>query len=403
MKKALLGLALLMTSTIATAGGFQLQEYSITNLGRVFGGAGVVGDDYSAIALNPAGMDLKDSGLQAGATFVRLRTMFDGKYEGTPAFGENRANKLLPHFFAQKRMNDRWTLGMGVYAPFGLGTYYTNKNWLGAGHAINSSIVTADVAVASSFKLTDKWTIGASVFAEYLKARLTSTGSDMNAQDNTAPGYSVGIMYRPQLDTRFGVSYRSRTIHKISGPHYFGTPLGTLYGDCSTKLILPEHVLLSAYQKLGKWGLGAMARWTRWSRFSKLNIYSDAIKTATSGTSTYAPEVDEDWKNVWMVGGGVDYDVNQNWTLRAGLAYDEGAVKRSISRTARAPDTDRWITGLGASYKKGNWQWDLAYSHVFWKTGSADNQVKETTGFTTLTGKYRSTVDIVGIGMQYHF
>lgn len=399
MKKALLSLAVLMTSSIAYAGGFQLQEYSNTNLGRVFGGAGVVGDDYSAIAFNPAGMELKDSGLQAGATYVRLRTMMSGDLDGTPAFGKSIANKLLPHFFAQKRMNDRWTLGAGIYAPFGLGTYYKDKNWVGNTHAVNSTIVTADAALATSFKITEQFTIGASVFAEYLSARLTSKTqllgyNDMNADDHTAPGYSVGIMYRPHPDTRFGVAYRSKTTHDIKGPHHFGPYNGKDW----TTLVLPEHVLLSAYQKLGKWGIGAMARWTRWSRFSELKIKSTAYQQLGHGVNM--PIVDEDWKNVWMIGGGVDYDINQKWTVRAGLAYDEGGVKRSVSRTARAPDTDRWVTGLGASYKSGNWQWDIAYSHVFWKTGSANNELANA---GTLSGKYHSTFDTVGMNLQYNF
>ena len=35
----------------AQAAGFQLLEYSVTGLGRSYAGAGVVGDDYSALAL----------------------------------------------------------------------------------------------------------------------------------------------------------------------------------------------------------------------------------------------------------------------------------------------------------------------------------------------------------------
>ena len=48
--------------------GFQLWESSTTNLGRSFAGAGVVGDDYSSLAYNPAGMSFNSgSGFQLGA------------------------------------------------------------------------------------------------------------------------------------------------------------------------------------------------------------------------------------------------------------------------------------------------------------------------------------------------
>ena len=400
MKKLLALTALLLTSTLAQAGGYQLQEYSTTNMGRAFAGAGVVGDDYSAIAFNPAGMDLKNDGLQLGASWIHLRSVFTGNLDNavTPATSgqsELHANKVIPHFFGQKRINDRWTLGAGFYVPFGLGTYYKNKNWFGERHAINSEITTMDFALATSYKLLDQLVVGASVFAEYLEARLTNRGSDMNAHDNTAPGYSLGVMYKPFEDTRLGAAYRSRTIHKISGPHY----LGIYYGMDRAKLVMPEHVLLSAYQKMGKFGLSAMARWTRWSRFDKLNISSSALNAAGRGFN--APTVDEDWKNVWMLGAGVDYYYCKNLTFRAGVAHDEGAVKRPRTRTARVPDSNRWLGTIGASYQKGNWQLDLAYGHMFWKTARINNENRS--AGSVLNGKYHSGLDLAGVSLQYNF
>ncbi len=400
MKKLLTLSALLLTSTLVQAGGYQLQEYSTTNMGRAFGGAGIVGDDYSAIAFNPAGMDLKNDGLQLGTSWIHLRSVFSGNLDNNPAKtgqAEIRTHKFIPHFFGQKRINDRWTLGAGFYVPFGMATYYTNKNWFAANHAINTEITAMDLALAPSYKLFDNLVVGASVFAEYLEARLTSTGSDMNAHDNTAPGYTLGVMYKPFEDTRFGVTYRSKTTHKISGPHY----LGNFYGMDKTKLVLPEHVLLSAYQKLGKFGLSAMARWTRWSRFDKLNIQSEALYKRTGGARYNVPTVDEDWKNVWMVGAGVDYYYCKNLTFRAGVAHDEGAVKRPRTRTARVPDSNRWLGTIGASYQKNNWQLDFAYGHMFWKTARINNT--SSSDGTTLTGKYHSGLDLAGISFQYNF
>ena len=59
--KTTLFLSILLASTASFAGGYQLQEYSVVNAGRAFAGSGIVGDDYSAIAFNPAGMTLKKS------------------------------------------------------------------------------------------------------------------------------------------------------------------------------------------------------------------------------------------------------------------------------------------------------------------------------------------------------
>ena len=401
MKKSLLYIigCTLLSSTVL-AGGYQLQEYSATNLGRAFGGAGIVGDDYSAIAFNPAGMGYKGTGVQLGASYVAINARARGHLDtDANSTGKMHARKLLPHFFAQKQINDTLTIGAGVYVPFGLGTYY-KKGWFANKHAINSEITTTDLAVASSVKLTDGLSVAGSVFAEKLDARLTNTtaagASDLNA-DDWSWGYNVGLTFEPIKDTRFGLTYRSKTIHKISGPHYFDM-LGTRYvGNCGTKLVLPEHVLLTAYQKVGDFGLSAMARWTRWSRFSKLTIYSDSFKKATGMQNL--PTVDEDWRDVWMFGAGSDYYLNQNWTLRAGLAFDQGAVRRSENRTARVPDSNRWILGTGISYARNNWQVDMSYAHMFLKHAHAYN----TSSGTTLDAKYQMGIDLLGVSLQYNF
>ena len=71
-------LTTLLCAQTASAGSYQLNEYSVTGLGRAFAGAGVVGDDYSAIAFNPAGMSaVKKSGMQLGVSTVHLYSDLD--------------------------------------------------------------------------------------------------------------------------------------------------------------------------------------------------------------------------------------------------------------------------------------------------------------------------------------
>ena len=407
MHKKLLATLLITCSfsSLAMAGGYQLQEYSVVNLGRAFGGAGVAGDDYSAVAFNPAGMTLKNTGLQIGSSLISIRAHGNGNLRSAAnpdtivggGKGKLSTTALLPHFFGQIKAGDRLRIGGGVYVPFGLGTYY-KKNWFGATHALNSEITAIDTALAAAYQVTDTISVGASAFLEYAEARLTSkipmsnNYSDLNA-DNWKPGYSVGVMYQPQKETRLGVAYRSKVHHNLKGPHYFGP----LTGDCGTSLTFPEHVLISGYQEIGKWGLSAIARWTRWSHFNKLNIHSEAFRHY-AGTPNL-PTVDENWRNVWTVGAGVDYHYNTNWTYRTGLAIDQGAVKQATNRTARVPDSNRIQASLGFSYTKNNWQIDASYMHLFWKTASSYNTVSG----TILDAKYRVHTDILGVGLQYHF
>ena len=177
LKKTLF-IALLLTSTASWAGGYQLQEYSVTNAGRAFGGAGIVGDDYSAIAFNPAGMTLKQSGMQLGAMGMDIHSNMNGHLDDGPRDGDKgklRNFKIIPHGFGQYAYGD-WRIGLGVYVPFGLGTYY-NKSWFGKTHALTSEITAIDINPSLAWKPLEWLSIGAGYIIEHMDARLTNSTS----------------------------------------------------------------------------------------------------------------------------------------------------------------------------------------------------------------------------------
>ena len=138
--KKLTKFALLVGATLgvcsANAGSYQLNDYSVTGLGRSYAGQGIVGDDYSAIAFNPAGMILMErSGVQQTFNFINLRADVD-KIGGE---GHKKMNfwQPVPAGFAQYNVNDRFKIGLGIYAPFGLKTQY-DSGWYGSDVAILS-------------------------------------------------------------------------------------------------------------------------------------------------------------------------------------------------------------------------------------------------------------------------
>ena len=411
IKKATFALCLTSVATTASAAGFQLSEFSAANLGRAFNGAGVVGDDYSAIAFNPAGMSLKKSGAQAGMTLVMIKadvkgeTVNGGINQGKE--GDIRLRNWIPHFFTQYKINDKFDFGFGAYAPFGLSTIY-NEDWFGRTHALKSYIGVMDFAPTMSYKVLSNLTLGGSILFERADAKLTNDlpmvaggGYNKVEGDDWAYGYTLGLMYEPWKDTRFGVSYRSKVTHHLKGKHTVegsampalpGVPFqnGTTVGRA--KITLPEHLLLSAYHRIDKIGLAASAKWTRWSRFDQLDIYSDNFQNGVSST-------EEKWENVWMLGVGMDYYHDDNWTFRLGLSYDESPVKNAEYRTARIPDNNRWWASVGVSYKYKNATIDLGYSHMFVKASKTHNYASG----SYLDAKYKMQANLIGLQAQYEF
>ena len=416
MKKFLLATACFtLVAANANAGGFQLSEYSTTLIGRALAGYGVVGDDYSAAAFNPAGMTLRDTGIQVGLNVVGLHSVVKGDVDGKSGkSGRLEDTKPIPHFFSQYKINDKARIGFNLYTPFGFATNY-NKTWFGKTHAIKSEISVLDFQIAGSYDIADNVTIGAGVALEKAWAKLTnavdSVPEPFTSQTRSKltgssyePAFNAGILYKIDEDTRLGFAYRSRVDHKLRGKHYLNLSAvpginQSFVGDDGTNLHLPEYYALSGYHKIGDFGLSASIKWTKWSRFKSLDIYS---KANPYGVKAPLGEIKEEWRDTWTFAVGADYYYDDKTTYRFGVAFDQAGVKDAAHRTARVPDSDRLMFGVGASYKfSEKSQIDLAYSHLFMKSAHSHNKLPK--DGSTLNAKYNSQINMFGISYQYNF
>jgi len=146
----------------------------------------------------------------------------------------------------------------------------------------------------------------------------------------------------------------------------------------------------------------AGATWTRWSRFENLDIFTDesagvgpitaprlsggagsADKYAGVGVIGHVPE---NWENTWSAAIGAAYHMNEQWTLRAGYAWDESPVKKEF-RTARVPSSDRhWLTiGAGWEESESGWRVDGAFGYLIIDDIEVDEQEYEVGSLTTVS------------------
>ncbi len=414
LKKSFWAIVLsLLCAESAMAGSYQLNEYSVTGLGRAFAGAGVVGDDYSAIAFNPAGMSaVKKSGLQLGGSMVNL-TADINSLDGRGSTDMDHF-VFIPSFFGQYKVNDRLDLGLGVYVPYGLSTRYKANSFV-ADSAVKSELQVVDIAPAVSYKLTDKFTIGGSFILRYIYGNMTNTisqalggGSSEFELDGWTVSGSLGMVYEPVKDTRIGLSWRMKSTQQVKGDHTIkGNPImsGVYTGRASPNL--PETITLSAFTKQGKFGFSGTARWTHWSTsFERFIMESEnpALNPYTGSPifpGGIAKNSPYNYDNSWTLTAGVDYYYNDNWTFRFGGGWDESPDHNDTTRTYRIPDNDRWWASVGLSYMQGNWQFDAAYTHMFAKASyiyDLDN------GTGPIPGKMKSLQSrIFGLQAQYHF
>jgi long-chain fatty acid transport protein len=308
--------------------------------------------------------------------------------------------RILPHFFSQYKANEKLTLGLSFYTPYGLITDYKN-GWFGSDHGVFSGLKVMDLSAGFAYQVHPMFSVGAAINGQYIHARLTGTknnglaSTDMNGDDMGA-GYMLGATFTPQKNIRLGVSYRSKVSHELKGDLAIASSYGKQEMDIKAKLTTPELLLISgAYDVNEKLTLSASARWTKWQRFKDLNVFQKQTNAPLSSTH-------ENWKNTWFYSIGADYKVNDNWTVRLGTAYDETVIKSAEYRTVRVPDGRRIFASFGLSYATGNWQYDLAYTHVWMRGGEAiggeNNRTEDPNVRYSHAGAYMG-----GFSVQYKF
>ena len=428
-----LAAATILGSTLLNGAGFAIIENSASGMGTAFASGGATGEDASTVWFNPASMTLlKDQNFDIALHYIAPTANFSNEgstnADGSTLSGPNSQggkDAIVPNFYyVGEVMDDTLFLGIGINAPFGLGTTY-DDDWVGRYHAVDTELTTININPAIAWQINEHWSIGAGVSLQYVDVTLTSAidsgallGSANSADgyakltaDNTdslSYGWNVGVVYELSKATRFALAYRSGITHDVKGDADFSMPASsapivstgtftdtTLYGTVE----LPASASLSFFQNIDDFDILADVTWTNWKVFEELRIQYDNPKQPDSVTT-------ENYQDQWRFALGGRYHLNDSILFRAGLAYDQMAVSDDEHRTPRIPDNDRIWTSLGFG-----WQFssvvgmDLGYSHLFISDTPINNtfESSQATLAHTLKGSYDADVDIFSAQLTIKF
>lgn len=398
---ALLTAAALSAQT-ASAAGFQLTEQSSLGAGRAYAGAGIVGDDLSAVHYNPAGMTLlPGTQMQAGSVWIEVNAEYDGK-DGSSENGRYKGQAIPAGYITHQLTDDVW-LGLGLTVPFGMGTDY-DKGWEGAERGYTSTILTFDINPNVAWKVNDFLSVGGGISLQYAKAKLGMKPANIPATgkidaDSWDWGWNIGLMLQPTDSLRFGLAYRSAIEHNAEGDFTLSSPypLQSLNFTCDAEATVktPDTIMLtSTWEASDRLRISSLIRWAKWSNFKNLTIKN-------SNTGTVLSNVENDWEDTWLFSVGADYKLNDDWTVRGGVAYEKDPVGDNSKRMAVIPDTDRLWLSLGATWNASkNIQIDGGFSYL---KGIGNRDLYDEVGGEKI-GKYKSLdAVILGIQGQYRF
>ncbi|TDR73022.1 OmpP1/FadL family transporter [Paludibacterium purpuratum] len=457
----------------ALASGYNFGSQSVAAQGTAHANAAEAADP-STIYYNPAGMsELDGTQFQFGLTDV----IPDSKYtdsgsshrylNGTTGLGlgGNQTNSsfapssvIAPTMYLSHKIDDKFTIGMGIFVPFGAKLGY-GSNSVNRYALENISLQTINFNPSISFKLDEHNSFGFGLSAQYMKAKLqkavdTQTGiflygaglvqagqvAQGTALMGLAPslgdgqvtldadgwgyGFNLGWLYKMDDHTRFGLAYRSRIRTTLDGTatwDYSGVSnvpavqqalAASVHNTSSahTTVDTPDSASASFYHDLTD-KVAVMGTATWWGHSAMKNI---TINFDKSGEG--AMVIQQGWKDSWTYALGMNYKYSDALLLRTGVAYEQSPVPNDNLRHVALPDSDRTWLSLGANYKfNKNNSIDFAYSYIWFKNANVNytdscnpTNVNSAGGSCTgngetTKGSYKTNLQMIGLAYNYSF
>ena len=433
------------------AEGYQLNTQSARQIGMGHLGTALrLGSE--SMVFNPAGLSFMTgkTDISLGMTGIKSKVKFtSGDYTattdnpmGTPLFG-----------YAGFRITDRFFAGISISNPAGNSLVWPD-NWRGTHFVQDISLKAFSIQPTISFKISDQWSIGAGLMANFgsfeLNKGLLPIGglapylaspqfpqpykyiisgtigiSPLNANlqgdSKITYGFNVGIMFTPNDQWSFGLSYRSKvmmTLEEGEASVSAGTEsLQTLFTALSTvgsplfnpsiagamslngmgfaaELPIPSNLHLgAAYKPNDKWLVSAELQYVGWSAYDKLVIEFENPALNSTQEKNFSNSM------IYRIGG--EYYASEKFTLRAGFIYDStpvdkmlyspetpGANKPSFTAGLTFTPSQKFALDLGLQYLNGQ------------KTSGS---MPQTAPLPAFTGEYKSTALLPSLGLRFNF
>ena len=426
---------LLTSGQFAQASAFQLWEQSSSGLGNMHADWAAGAYDASTAFYNPAGLMLlkPDQQVVISGTVIHTDFHFNGTVGSgvTPyvpvttssASASGGVTIPFPQFYYYHRLSDHAAFAFGASVPFGLKTDWGLESSLRYS-ATETSMKTYNVGPSMAFQINNKLSVGLGFDAQYMDAKFAQVlrvpaaapqpeGLSSNEGSDWAFGYHAGIMYQLLPSTRLGLSYRSQIVHHLTGTSKY-EPLdnrpGSLHpsstDQVTTNFTAPPSVSFGFDSQLNRqWELLGTATYTKWDVFKDVTLHNVDIG---SESGQLLPEVviNENYQNTWHFSLGANYFLNNRWTLRGGVGYDETPTHGTF-RDIRLPDENRFELAVGARYRASrNVVIDAGYARIMPRNSEINNTqntpVGPTNNVVTVIGTATGHADVFGLQLTWN-
>lgn len=388
--------------TNAAAQGYGVYEQSACPSGRA--GTGVAAascQDGSSIFYNPAAIVGLPQTISLGSSIIAPVGSFTNQFTGITTDLEDKIYPI-PHFYYVRPMgeNNRWALGLGVFAPYGLATDWP-ETFEGRFLGYHSSIRAIYIQPTVAARLSDRLSLGAGIdivpvhvalhqrvdlaglptttpgitFANLgvpfgtdvgdvkLEGSTVSFGAHFGAQFRITDRLTFGARYlvrqRPEIDEGEAEITQIETGLTLAPNNPLGLPAGTpvdaiiasQFDDAnpaaafadqvgSTSIPLPDQLVLGLqYRPTDRSRLLFDYQFTNWTTFYSLDIEFERLGLR---------QIPERYEEAHGFRFGGEYDFSATTTGRAGFYYHtRAAPPETVTPSLPTGERSSFTLGLG--------------------------------------------------------
>jgi len=415
---------LLIPASVAFAGGFQLNEVGARAMG--LGGAfAAKANDLSAMFYNPAGIaNQVGFGAYLGGTMILPKST----YTSVGGVSSDMVSQtfVTPNAYFGYGWNSGLAVGIGVFAPFGLGTEWP-AGWSGRYFAAKADIQAVMVNPTIAYRVNEWLMLGAgfswmrstvklsynvatySVIAVPPTPAPTDGVVSLSANGN-AFSFDAGAIVKPLPEMSIGLSYRHSSKTDLEGNASF-TNMQALQpyfpgGAGTTTIKFPNQIFAGlAYDVSDKLTLEFDFQWIAWSTYDSLNLQLPTGPIAPFPPQLGGPRAlqtssrsEKAWEDTYMLRLGGEYRYDE-WSFRLGFIYDATPQPNKYVEPV-LPDANRTEGTLGVGYKfASHWTVDAAYQLILFKDRTVTGP--STGDLNRFPGSYKNSANLFGLSLGY--
>ena len=421
--KTSLALAVGAVSTHSLGNGIAINEQSVSGMGTSFAGRASAVNDASILFGNPAGLSkLERPEVVGGFGLVKANVDIDDASAETHK-GDMVPLTPVPFAYYASPIDEKFSWGLGLYVPYALISDY-EKSFGGRFKGQYSKVEVVTLQPTLSYQINDRVSVGFGPTINKIKGKLVNKLDNSAAfgtgetkvgikGDDVAYGFNVGLMVDVTDSLTWGLTYHSKVDYTLEGRTRITNGSGPIFSqfngdyDASLDFTTPETIDTSVTYKLDdQWTLYAGTTFTRWSRLQEIVVENEGTPSLLGMQPIGEVSEELKWHNTWSYAIGASYQLNPQWVLRTGLAFDPSPAENA-HRSVRIPVGNRKVFSVGAGWSPNpDLTIDVAYSYLQESSAKVNQASKELAGAEIAPGfsaEYNNSAHGLGLQATYRF